>query len=270
VLIGTSASGLIDIRATALAENVPGVSIHAQALEQILSGTFLWRPDWTDGVEVVAMVVMGLLVIIVTILFGPLASFAAGGVCALAVALSAWLAFRNYGLLIDASFPLVSGMVVQLGITGYRYLIADRDVRFIGKAFARYVSPAVLTQIQMQPEMLKLGGEVRDLTIMFVDVRNFTPFSENLTPQELIAFLNRLLGELSGCVVEEHGTIDKYIGDSLMAFWNAPLALDAHQRRACLAALAMRRRLERLNAEKRFWTARPRLGCRSGHHWHRH
>jgi adenylate cyclase len=252
VLIGTSASGLIDIRATALAENVPGVSVHAQALEQILSGTFLWRPDWTDGVEVVAIVVMGLLVIIVTLFFGPLASFAAGGVCALAVALSAWLAFRNYGLLIDASFPLVSGMAVQLGITGYRYLIADRDVRFIGKAFARYVSPAVLTQIQKQPEMLKLGGEVRELTIMFVDVRNFTPFSENLTPQELIAFLNRLLGELSGCVVEEHGTIDKYIGDSLMAFWNAPLALDAHQRRACLAALGMRRRLERLNAENAF------------------
>jgi adenylate cyclase len=252
VLIGTSASGLIDIRATALSENVPGVAIHAQALEQILSGSFLWRPDWTDGIEIAAVVFIGLMIIVATMVFGPTVSFAVGGICAVGVALSTGLAFRHYGLLIDASFPLVAGVMVQLGITGYRYLIADRDARFVGKAFARYVSPAVLSQLQRQPDMLKLGGEVRELTVMFADVRNFTPFSENLTPEELISFLNRLLGELSRCVVQEHGTIDKYIGDSLMAFWNAPVTLHEHQRRACLAALSMRKGVARLNAENAF------------------
>lgn len=252
VLIGTSAVGLVDIRATALAENVPGVSIHAQAIEQILSGSFLWRPGWADGLEILCMAIIGITVIGVTVFLGPLTSFAVGGAGALAVGVGAWLAFRHQGLLIDASFPLLAGVAVHFSVTAYRYLITDRDARFVRHAFARYVSPAVLAQVQKQPEMLKLGGEVRELTIMFADVRNFTPISEGLVPEELVAFLNRLLGELSHCVVEEHGTIDKYIGDSLMAFWNAPVPISDHPRRGCLAALRMRNAVARLNAMNAF------------------
>ena len=252
VLIGTSATGLIDIRPTALAENVPGVSIHAQAIEQILSGTFLWRPDWTEGAEILCVVLLGLLIIAVTVFFGPLTSFAVGGAAALAVAMGSWTAFKNYGLLLDASYPLIAGIALHFSMTAYRYLVTDRDARFVRNAFARYVSPPVLAEIQRRPEMLKLGGEVRELSVMFVDVRSFTPISEVLEPQKVVAFLNRLLGELSHCVVEQHGTIDKYIGDSLMAFWNAPVAIDGHQRRACLAALAMRDAVVRLNAGDAF------------------
>lgn len=252
VLIGTSATGLIDIRPTALAQNVPGVSIHAQAIEQILSGSFLWRPDWADGIEILFVALIGLTIIVVTVFLGPLTSFAVGAAGALAIGIGAWAAFRNYGLLIDASFPLAAGIALHFSVTAYRYLITDRDARFVRQAFARYVSPPVLAEIQKRPEMLKLGGEVRELTVMFVDVRNFTPLSESLPPDELVAFVNRLLGELSRCVVEEHGTIDKYIGDSLMAFWNAPVALDGHQRRACLAALRMREAVDRLNADDAF------------------
>ncbi|MFW6076786.1 MAG: CHASE2 domain-containing protein [Hyphomicrobiales bacterium] len=252
VLIGTSATGLIDIRPTALAENVPGVSIHAQAIEQILSGSFLWRPDWVDGIEILCVVLIGLTIIVVTVFLGPLTSFAVGGAGALAVAAGSWLAFRDHGLLIDASFPLAAGMALHFSMTAYRYLVTDRDARFVRNAFARYVSPPVLAEIQKRPEMLKLGGEVRELTVMFVDVRNFTPISESLPPDQLVAFLNRLLGELSHCVVEEHGTIDKFIGDSLMAFWNAPVAMEDHQRQACLAALGMREAVTRLNAGNAF------------------
>lgn len=252
VLIGTSATGLIDIRPTALAENVPGVSIHAQAIEQILSGTFLQRPDWAEGAEIFCVVLIGLLIIAVTVLFGPLTSFAVGGAAALAVVMGSWVAFKNYGLLLDASYPLVAGIALHFSMTAYRYLVTDRDARFIRNAFARYVSPPVLAEIQRRPEMLKLGGEVRDVSVMFVDVRNFTPISEVLPPQEVVAFLNRLLGELSHCVVAEHGTIDKYIGDSLMAFWNAPLEIDGHRRRASMAALAMRDAVARLNAADAF------------------
>lgn len=252
VLIGTSAVGLVDIRATALAENVPGASIHAQAIEQVLSGSFLWRPDWADGLEILCVAIMGIAVIVVTVFLGPLTSFAVGAAVALAVGVGAWLAFRNHGLLIDASFPLLAGAAVHFSVTGYRYLITDRDARFVRGAFARYVSPAVLAQVQKRPEMLKLGGEVRELTVMFADVRNFTPISEGLAPEELVGFLNRLLGELSHCVVGEHGTIDKYIGDSLMAFWNAPVPISDHPRRACLAALEMRNAVARLNAMNAF------------------
>jgi adenylate cyclase len=252
VLIGTSATGLIDIRPTALAENVPGVSIHAQAIEQILSGNFLWRPDWADGFEILIVVFLGLTIIVVTVFFGPLTSFVVGGAAALAVVAGSWTMFREHGLLIDSSFPLVAGIALHFSLTAYRYLVTDRDARFVRNAFARYVSPPVLAEIQRRPDMLKLGGEVRDLTVMFVDVRNFTPISEALPPGEVVAFLNRLLGELSHCVVEQHGTIDKYIGDSLMAFWNAPVALDGHQRRACQAALEMRDAVARLNAANAF------------------
>jgi adenylate cyclase len=252
VLIGTSATGLIDIRPTALAENVPGVSIHAQAIEQILSGSFLWRPDWADGIEILCVILIGLTITAVTVFLGPLTSFAVGGACALAVGAGSWLAFRDHGLLIDASFPLAAGVALHFSMTAYRYLVTDRDARFVRNAFARYVSPPVLAEIQKRPEMLKLGGEVRELTVMFVDVRNFTPISESLPPDQLVAFLNRLLGELSHSVVEEHGTIDKFIGDSLMAFWNAPVVMEDHQRRACLAALRMREAVARLNAGNAF------------------
>ncbi|MGE0211460.1 MAG: CHASE2 domain-containing protein, partial [Parvibaculaceae bacterium] len=252
VLVGTSATGLFDLRSTALGETVPGVAMHAQALEQILAGTFLWRPDWSYGAEVLAIVLMGLLIIAATLLLGPLSSFAVGAIAAIFVAMGAWALFRNFGLLLDPSFVLFSGLVVHLCMTAYRFLITDRTARAVSRAFAHYVSPPVLAQIQKQPDDLKLGGEVRDLTIMFLDIRNFTPISESLSPEELIAFLNRLLGEVSRCIVEEDGTIDKYIGDSVMAFWNAPVAVPDHPRRACVAALRMREATRRLNGENAF------------------
>lgn len=252
VLVGTSATGLFDLRSTALGETVPGVAMHAQALEQILAGTYLWRPDWSYGAEILAIVLMGLLIIAATLLLGPLSSFAIGAIAAVLVAAGTWALFRSFGLLLDPSFVLFSGFVIHLCMTAYRFLITDRTARAVSRAFAHYVSPPVLAQIQKQPDDLKLGGEVRPLTIMFLDIRNFTPISENLSPEELIAFLNRLLGDVSRCIVEEDGTIDKYIGDSVMAFWNAPVAVPDHPRRACIAALRMREVASRLNRENAF------------------
>ncbi len=252
VLVGTSATGLFDLRATALGETVPGVAMHAQALEQILANTFLWRPDWTLGAEILFVIVIGTLIIVATLFLGPLTSFVTGAVAALLIAFVAWAAFRQWGLLIDPSFALFSGLLVHLCMTAYRYLITDRNARAVSRAFAHYVSPPVLAEIQKRPDDLALGGEVRDLTIMFMDVRNFTPISEGLSPEGLIAFLNKLLGEVSRCVVQEDGTIDKYIGDSVMAFWNAPIEVPDHPRKACLAAIRMREAVARLNRENAF------------------
>ncbi len=252
IFIGTSATGLFDIKTTSLSQTVPGVSVHAQAAEQILSQNFLWRPDWIDGTEILLVLIVGTIIVFAATFLSPMVSLLIGAGLALLLAAGSWLGFRQFGMLFDPSFPLFSGLLVHFAMTAYRYLITDKEARFVRMAFSRYVSPDVLQDIQTDPEALELGGDTRKLTIMFVDIRNFTPLSEGLSPQDLVAFLNRLLGELSLCVTQEKGTIDKYIGDSIMAFWNAPLKVDDHEERACIAALKMRETLERLNREDAF------------------
>ena len=252
VFIGTSATGLFDMKTTTLSETVAGVSVHAQATEQILSQAFLWRPDWLNGVEILTVLFVGISIVFAATFLSPLASFAIGGVLSLILVTGSWFSFKQYGLLLDSSFPLFSGLLIHFAMTAYKYLITDKEARFVSMAFSRYVSPDVLQDIQTDPAALELGGDTRELTIMFVDIRNFTPLSEGLSPQDLVAFLNKLLGELSLCVTEQKGTIDKYIGDSIMAFWNAPLKVEYHEQRACLAALNMRKTLERLNKEDAF------------------
>ena len=252
VIIGTSATGLFDTKTTTLSQTVPGVAVHAQAVEQILSQSFLWRPDWMEGSEIFLVAVFGLLSVLAATFLRPLTSLLIGAGLALLLVSGSWLGFKHYGLLFDASFPVFSGLLVHFAMTIYRYLVTDREARFITMAFSRYVSGDVLKDIQTHPEALELGGDTRTMTIMFVDIRNFTPLSEGLSPQDLVTFLNKLLGELSLCVTQEKGTIDKYIGDSIMAFWNAPLKVVDHEKRACTAALKMRQTLERLNREDAF------------------
>ncbi|MDJ1159962.1 adenylate/guanylate cyclase domain-containing protein [Chelatococcus sp. SYSU_G07232] len=252
VLVGTSATGLLDARATPLGETVPGVSIQAQALEQILSGAHLLRPDWVDPLEVLATILIGLLIALTAIFNGPAVALILGGAIASATVTGSWLAFTRWGLLVDPVFPCLTGLALHFAITTFRYFAADRDKRFVRRAFAHYVAPSILAQIEKDPKALRLGGEERDITIMFVDIRNFTALSEQLTPTHVVEFLNRLLGRLSEDVIAEAGTIDKYIGDSIMAFWNAPIEVPDHQRRACRAALRMRETLNALNEADAF------------------
>jgi adenylate cyclase len=252
MLIGTSAVGLLDIRTVATGERIPGVSVHAQALEQIISGAFLTRPDWLEMSELTFFVVVSMILVVVTVFFGPTASLLIGGSAAVVIVLAAWQAFARYGLLLDGTFLLAGGVILHFSLTSYRYLTTDRERRAMRAAFAHYVAPSILAEIEKDPRQVRLGGEVREVTIMFMDIRGFTALSERLAPTEVVAFLNRLLGEMSKHIVEQSGTLDKFIGDSIMAFWNAPLEVAGHQRLACLAALAMRAELERLNSEDAF------------------
>ncbi len=250
VLIGTSASGLLDLRATTLGENVPGVSIHAQVLEQIISETFLYRVDWIEGLELIGFVLIASYVVVMSLISGPIVSFAVSGIVAGGVAVATWLAFTRSGLLVDPTFPLAGGFIVYFAMTSFRYLVADRDKRQIRSAFSQFVAPTVLERIEKHPEALKLGGEIRDVTVMFVDIRNFTPLSERLSPVELVGFLNDLLGRLSDDVIAGQGTIDKYIGDCVMAFWNAPVDVPDHRLKACRTALLMRSSMGRFNQQR--------------------
>ena len=252
LFVGTSSAGLQDIRTTALGENVPGVSMHAQTVEQILSGHFLSRPDWADGMEILLIAVLGTCLVMVTTFVSPAVGLACGLlITALALAAS-WVAFSEWGLLFDPLAPIIAGSIIHFAATSFRILVIDRERREVRRAFGQYLSPSLLHRIEHNPDALRLGGDDRELTVMFVDVRGFTTLSERLQPAEVVRFLNTLLDALSRHVVAHEGTLDKFIGDSIMAFWNAPVDVADHPAKAVRAALAMRETLAGLNATDAF------------------
>ena len=260
VFIGTSATGLLDIRGTPLGLNMAGVEIHVQALQQILSGAYLQRADWISGLEILELLVVGLAIIAAIIFTSrPVFSFAVGVAFAGIVVSGSWLAFVSSGLLIDPSFPLLGGLIIYALMLFFRFVITDADKRRMRSVFSNYVSPDLLSQIEHRDSDVKLGGETRELSIMFSDIRDFTTLSEGMAPTDLVAMLNTLFGALGSKITEQSGTIDKFIGDAIMAFWNAPVDVPDHARRSCRAALAMRSIIEDMNAMMRFGSRRPSM-----------
>jgi adenylate cyclase len=249
ILVGTSAPGLLDLRATPLEAAVPGVEIHAQLLEHILAARSLTRPDYALALEEAVIVVLGIL--LAMILPRVSASTAATiGVCSiLALFVGGWIAFRRWGLLLDPMYPALAVGCMTAGITFQVYRRVEAQRGEIRAAFGRYLAPAVIEEIIADPDKLELGGELRELTLMFCDVRNFTSISEHLSAVELTHFINELLTPLSEIILAHRGTIDKYMGDAVMAFWNAPLDEPEHAEHACRAALEMAAAMEALNRD---------------------
>lgn len=252
VLFGVSATGLRDIRTTTIGQRVPGVNIHAQILDQIMQGQFLYRPDWALGFERIAMVIISLLVILALTFWGPITSAVFGAGLAASIVFGSWIAFSKYGYLIDPVIPALLSLLLYGLLTALLFAFADREKKFIRNAFQHYLAPNLLSKLEESPDALKLGGEIKTLSLMFMDIRGFTKISERLNPQELVAFLNELMSPLSQAIQNQEGTIDKFIGDSIMAFWNAPIEVDAHAKKSCLAALEMLALLETMNRTNRF------------------
>ncbi len=252
VFVGTSAAGLVDAWPTPLGESVPGAGIHAQAVEQILSQTFLTRPDWTRGLETFATFALGALLGSLLLALGSRFSLVLGATMLALVAGGSWFAFTHFGLLLDPVYPTLAALCVYFSVEGVLYVATDNEKKFVRQAFGQYLAPELLAQLENAPHMMRLGGETREITIMFQDVRGFTSISEALSASELVEFLNRLFSPLSDAIQSELGTIDKYIGDSVMAFWNAPLDIADHPIRACRAALKMRAVLKALNEHDAF------------------
>jgi adenylate cyclase len=247
IVLGTSAVGLRDQRGTPIDASVSGVEIHAQVIEQALAGAWLVRPDWSPGAELFVAVFLALAIGLMLPLSAPVSSavWAAGLVAALAWA--SWHQFAVDGILLDPTLP-GSSILLTYG-AGVVWLYRDEQLRrrHIREAFGRYVSPAIVARLADDPKRLVLGGEIRTLTIMFCDVRGFTTIAERLDAQGLTQFMNEYLTSMSDAVLDSGGTIDKYIGDAIMAFWNAPLDERDHARRAARAALAMVSALGALN-----------------------
>ena len=252
VLVGASAAGLMDSRATPLGELVPGVAIQAQLIEQIIAQDFIERPDWTNGLEIVLTVLFGALVAGLVLTFGARFSFYAGVVVFMAGLTGSWIAFSHFRLLIDPIFPSLAALAVYIAVERVLHVASDHEKRFVRQAFGQYLAPELLAQLENSPQAMRLGGESRDISVMFMDVRGFTPISEALTATELVDFINMLLAPLSDAIQDELGTIDKYIGDSIMAFWNAPVNVSDHATRACRAALKMRDAVNALNDSDAF------------------
>lgn len=253
VFVGATATGLYDVHPTPLSAEVPGVEQHAQAVEQALTQQFLARPVWADMIEQLGVIVVGLLVLTAfsTGWLGPIWSAVLGFVAVLAALGTAYYAFVVEHLLLDPFTPSAVGLAVYLTAAVTSFLESERRRRHVREAFGHYVSPAVVARIADNPRQVNLGGESRELTILFCDIRGFTSLSEKLNPEALTRLINRFLTEMSAAVLESGGTIDKYIGDCLMGFWNAPLDVPAHAAEAAGTVLEMRRRLSLLNQDLR-------------------
>jgi adenylate cyclase len=249
VLIGTSAVGLKDIRSTPLNPFIPGVEVHLNIIDQILHGEFLRRSFEAEGLEAVAIFSMGLIVI----LLAPFAGAVIQSVftmIAIGTALSiGWYGFTAYGLLIDIGYPVLALVLVFMISTILTYIRTEAERKQVRTAFGHYISPDFMKELTSNPDKLKLGGEIRELTVLFSDIRSFTTISEGLTPEELIQLMNDFLTPMSDLVMSHRGTIDKYMGDAMMAFWNAPLDDPDHARHACTAALKMNEALVPINEQ---------------------
>ncbi len=251
VLIGATAAGLLDLRPTPVDPVMPGVEVQAQALEQILLDNYLYRPDWAPAADWLFTLALGLLLIFLLRAVGALWSAVVGGLAVSGAFAISWYLFSSHHLLIDPVLASSTALAVYLSGSLMGYLRSERERRTVRGAFSQYLSPTMVAELVANPRMLKLGGEMKEMTLLFCDIRDFTRISERFRsdPRRLTHLINRFLTPMTDVILAHNGTIDKYMGDCIMAFWNAPLDDADHARHATHAALAMMGELKKLNAE---------------------
>jgi adenylate cyclase len=207
------------------------------------------QPFYGIAIEFATALLFGMLVIAIAPLFGPVTLVALGAAFATTLIGTSWYFYSQHRLLIDFTYPLLSTTAIYLTLIFSSFVREQAQRKQIRTAFSQYMSPALVAQLALSPEKLVLGGEEREMTIMFSDMRGFTSISETYKndPQGLTALMNRFLTPLTNAILDRNGTIDKYMGDAIMAFWNAPLDDKQHQLNACEAALVMLERVDELN-----------------------
>ena len=239
VLVGTSAQGLMDLRFSPRGGVIPGVEVHAQALEQVLSGQHLSRPGWAPAAELVAAVVGGLAVGTIAMVCG--AALSTFGFVAIATLLcaGAWAAFVQAELLLDPATPSLALALVFMPTTVMRHLSSERRQRWVKQAFARYVSPNLVDYLVANPEALELGGKRQRCSFVFADLAGFTGLMETLDPTVAVGLLNAYLDRMIAIAFEHEGTLDRIVGDAIAIVFSAPIEQVDHERRALRCALQM-------------------------------
>lgn len=255
VIVGATAVGIYDLRVTPFSGVFPGVEIQATVMDNLLRGNFIWTPRLALPLMLMILLGLGILMGFALPRFSAAWAFIFTLILLETYITVNYLLFSRLGLQIEVLYPLVEIVAVYLGITVQRFLAEERERERVKKAFESYVAPAVVQEMLKHPEQLRLGGERRELTILFSDIRGFTTISENLDPQALVSLLHDFLNPMSNIIINQGGTIDKYMGDAIMALFGAPLVQPDHARLACRAALAMSDTLRELNQE---WAAQGR------------
>ncbi len=244
VFIGLSAPGLMDLRSSPVGGAYPGAEIHATMLDNLLSDDFVRETGLFFLVgSVLASSAAGA---ISSFLFSSSVAIMLYGLILMGLPLAAGLGMYAAGFMIPIVASEASCIISILASLAVNYAVEGRQKRFIKSAFSQYLSPAVIEQLIQQPDRLKLGGERRLLTIFFSDLKGFTSISEGLEPEELTTLLNNYLTAMTDIIIEERGTVDKYEGDAIIAFWNAPTDIEDHCERCVRAALRCQRRLAEL------------------------
>ena len=249
VLIGTGAAGLRDLVATPVQDRELGVMVHAQAIEQMVLGKFLVRPDWAVGLERSLLLALGLILVLALPLIGAVRGAVLGAVLVGGVSYGSWYAFRGHGFLLDPTYIVLGLSAVYAVETVWTYYREERQRAYIHRAFDRYLSPDMVKRIVDDPGQLELGGEEREMTVLFCDIRGFSRLSEQLDPQAIIRFLIAFLTPMCDVLLNRKATIDKFIGDAIVAFWNAPLDDPEQYANAARGSLAMVERLATLNRD---------------------
>jgi len=252
VLIGTSAIGLLDIKTTPVDPAMPGVEVHAQLLEAALAKSLLNMPGAMIVVELLGAIIAGVLLSLLASIVSARMLLAIAVFFMAAFIAAAWILYNQNQTLFDPTFPLIATFSIYIGLALIGYFREQIDRQRIRSAFAQYLSPNLVEELANSPEKVALGGQERDMTVLFSDVRGFTTISETYArdPRGLTTLMNRFLTPLTNAIVARDGTIDKYIGDAVMAFWNAPLDDPVHEVHACYAALDMLERVTTLNRER--------------------
>ena len=250
-LVGTSAAGLLDLRSTPTEKNVPGVTIIAQFMQQIFANEFLQRPDWLFGAEFIAGLLLAVLITLGIQALGPIGGLSIFLVGSGGIMGSSYYFFKSKLFLVDPISPLIISLSVYVAVTFFNFLFTELERSRVRGAFAQYLSPEMVNRLAESSESLVLGGERKEMTFLFSDIRGFTKISEQYKddPEGLTQLINELLTVLSNAILDHGGTIDKYMGDCIMAFWNAPTDQADHRQLAIKAAHSMNEALDEFNAQ---------------------
>ncbi len=263
VIVGVTSIGVYDLRVTPFSEAFPGVEIHANIVDNILSGDFLYQSPmyglFTVLTIIAAVVCLGFVLPRTGIIFGAMAAFSMfTGYIMLCRHM-----FSEQGIVLNLVYPLSTIIFIYVCITSYKYIAESKQKKFIKNAFSTYLAPSVVDHLIKSPEKLVLGGEERIITAFFSDVQGFTSISEKLAPKELVELLNEFLTEMTDIILKYEGTVDKFEGDAIIAFFGAPNDLNNQAEAACAACIDMQKRLAELR-EKWRSLKKPELKMRIG------
>ena len=247
VLVGPTAVGVYDLRNTPFSTVFPGVEVHATVIDNILRQDFLVKPKWVKIYDLLAIILLCVLAgLVLPRLSAVTGILFVSGLFVLHWLTAKWL-FVGSGVWVNVVYPLLGLCLTYTSLTVYHFMTEERERKRIKGAFSFYVSKSVMNEMLQNPDRLKLGGEKKDLTVLFSDIRGFTNISEGMTPEELVGLLNEYLTVMTDIVFKYDGTLDKYIGDAIMAIYGAPISREDHPASACRSALHMMTELQRLN-----------------------